>query len=67
MALQESLQAKRSHRAILLREGGDDIWAPGIRPQNFVAPSKGSDGFTVCPPHTFLTGETEQVLTILAS
>lgn len=36
-------------------------------PQNFLPARPGTGGYPTCPPQTYFTGETEQVITILAS
>jgi hypothetical protein len=36
-------------------------------PQNFLPAARTPDGCPICPPQTFLSGETEQILTMLGS
>jgi hypothetical protein len=43
------------------------LWVSWSSPRNFLPVPKGADGCPICPPPTFFSGETEQILAILGS
>jgi hypothetical protein len=43
------------------------FWVLVQVPVNFLPAAKGRDGCPLCPARTFFSGETEQIITILAS